>query len=103
LKLQEIEAAAMNAQTTINLEEAKSGSLFVAGWRPFIGWVGGFCLAYVAIIEPFMSWIALVCGYTGSFPKIDTTITMQVLIGILGLGAYRSYDKKQEPNSKGKE
>ena len=104
MKLAELESQAMQAQSTINLEEAKSGSLFVAGWRPFIGWIGGFCLAYVAIIEPFFSWIAMVgFGYTGSFPKIDTTITMQVLLGILGLGAYRSYDKAQEPSKKGKE
>lgn len=103
-KFVELEAQAMQAQTIINLEEAKSGSLFVSGWRPFIGWVGGACLAYVAIIEPLMSWFAVVVfHYNGSFPKIDTTITMQVLIGILGLGAYRSYDKYQEPNKKGKE
>lgn len=102
-KMMEIELAASQAQTTINLEEAKHGSLFVAGWRPFIGWVGGFCLAYVAIIEPLMSWIAMVKGYTGSFPKIDTSITLQVLMGILGLGAMRSFDKKQDPNPKGKE
>ena len=91
-------------QIEINKAEAASTSLFVSGWRPFIGWIGGFCLAYVAIIEPFFSWIAMVgFGYTGSFPKIDTTITMQVLLGILGLGAYRSYDKAQEPSKKGKE
>jgi len=104
LKLSELESQAMNAQSTINLEEAKSGSLFVSGWRPFIGWVGGACLAYVAIVEPLISWVATVIfHYTGTFPKIDTTITMQVLVGILGLGAYRSYDKYQDPNKRGKE
>lgn len=102
-KLLELENAAMNTQAAINLEEAKSENVFVSGWRPFIGWVGGFCLAYCAIFEPFISWVVMVNGYNGLFPKIDTTLTMQVLIGILGLGAYRSYDKKQEPNVKGKE
>ena len=102
-KLLELENSAMAAQTTINLEEAKSENLFVSGWRPFIGWVGGFSLAYAAIIEPFISWAAKVSGYTGTFPPLDTQITMQVLIGILGLGAYRSYDKKQSPAPAGKE
>ena len=102
-KLMELENSAMATQTAINLEEAKSENLFVSGWRPFIGWVGGFALAYAAIGEPFMSWVARLCGSLVVFPIIDTQITMQVLIGILGLGAYRSYDKKQEPNVKGKE
>jgi hypothetical protein len=102
-KLMELENSAMNAQTAVNLEEAKSEKLFVAGWRPFVGWVCGFALAYAAIIEPFMSWAATVYGYTGKFPVLNTEITMQVLIGLLGLGAYRSYDKKQSPNEKGKE
>lgn len=102
-KLMELENSAMQAQTAINLEEAKSENLFVAGWRPFIGWVCGCSFVYAAIVEPLLSWWARVTGYTGTFPVIDTTITMQVLVGILGLGAYRSYDKAQKPNPQGKE
>lgn len=103
-KLVELELQAMNAQSQINLEEAKSEHLFVCGWRPFIGWTGGVCLAYCAIIEPLMRFIAQVFfWYNGPFPTIDTNLTMQVLIGILGLGAYRSYDKAQAPSPKGKE
>lgn len=103
-KIMEIELQAAQGQMQINMEEAKSEHLFVAGWRPFIGWIGGFALAYAAILEPLISWIAQVgYGYTGSFPKIDTTITMQILFGILGLGAFRSYDKAQSPAPKGKE
>jgi hypothetical protein len=102
-KLTELETAAMSAQAAINLEESKSESLFVAGWRPFVGWVCGFALAYAAIFEPFMSWTARLLHSTAVFPVLDTTITMQVLIGLLGLGAYRSYDKKQAPNVAGKE
>lgn len=102
-KLMELENAAMNAQTAINLEEAKSENLFVSGWRPFIGWVCGSALAYASIIKPIMDWIAMVVGYKGGFPVLDTTITMQCLVGLLGLGAYRSFDKKQAPNVAGKE
>lgn len=102
-KLMELENSAMAAQTTINLEEAKSEKLFVSGWRPFVGWICGLALAYAAIVEPFMSWVATVYGYSGKFPILNTEITMQVLIGLLGLGAYRSYDKKQSPAPIGKE
>jgi hypothetical protein len=82
-------------QIEINKVEAASDRLFVAGWRPFVGWVGGASLAYSAIIEPFMRFFASTTfGYSGAFPVIDTTLTMQVLVGILGLGAMRSWDKK---------
>jgi hypothetical protein len=50
-------------------------------------------LAYAAILEPILRLIATLWGYTGEFPVIDTTITMQILFGLLGLGAMRSYDK----------
>jgi len=94
LKMQQDgELAAISGQLEINKTEAASGSVFVAGWRPFCGWVGGAGLAYAAILEPFLSFIARLSGYTGDFPVIDTTITMQILFGLLGLGAMRSYDK----------
>lgn len=94
LKLAEIEAQSQQGQLMINIEEAKSGSTFVAGARPFIMWSCGFALCYASIVEPLMSWIATVCfHYTGTFPKIDTTITTQILCGLLGLGAMRSVDK----------
>jgi hypothetical protein len=100
-RLMELENTAMQAQTQINLEEAKNEQLFVSGWRPFIGWTCGFALAYVAVLEPLMTWLARYYGSMAVFPTIDTTITMQVLIGMLGLGAYRSYDKKNSPTGKG--
>ena len=82
------------AQVDVNKTEAISTNLFVSGWRPFVGWVCGISLAYVSIIEPFIRFIATVFfKYIGVFPVINTEITLQVLIGILGLGAYRSYDK----------
>ena len=94
LKLQQSgELAAIISQTDINKVEAASDSIFVAGWRPFCGWVGGAGLAYAAIVEPLLRLIASLSGYTGDFPAIDTTITMQILFGLLGLGAMRSFDK----------
>jgi hypothetical protein len=94
LKMQQNgDLAVMVAQTDINKIEAASSSIFVAGWRPFVGWVCGCGLAYVAVVEPIARFIATMLGYAGAFPAIDTTLTMQVLIGLLGMGGLRSLDK----------
>jgi len=81
------------AQIGVNTEEAKSSSLFVSGWRPAIGWVCGIGLLYVSTILPIIEFIAKARGYTGDFPYIDTSITMQVLFGMLGLSGMRTYEK----------
>lgn len=88
------------AQIQVNTQEAQSSSLFVSGWRPFVGWVCGFALFYVAMVYPFMQFIASMVGYTGKFPDVDTTITMQVLFGLLGLGGMRTYEKSKGVASK---
>ena len=88
----ETDLAKLQIQT--NIEESKSTNWFVAGWRPGIGWVCGAGLAYAALIEPFARFIAKVWfGYTGDFPVIDTDLTLQILMGMLGLGAMRSVEK----------
>lgn len=84
----------MQGQVEINKIEAASGSLFVSGGRPFVVWVCAFALAYAAVIEPIARFVATVgFAYAGPFPVIDTDLTMQVLLGLLGLGAYRSVEK----------
>lgn len=92
---QEGDLAVMVAQTDINKIEAGSSSLFVAGWRPFVGWVCGASLVYAAIIEPLARFIAKVFfTYDGQFPVIDNTLTLQILLGLLGMAGLRSWDKK---------
>jgi hypothetical protein len=94
LKMQQDgELAAISGQMEINKIEAASSSVFVAGWRPFAGWTCGIGLAYVSIIEPIARLIATLTGYEGEFPAIDTTLTMQVLLGMLGMGGLRTLDK----------
>lgn len=81
-------------QLDINKAEAASASVFVAGARPFILWVCGVSLAYAALFEPIARFIATVAfGYAGIFPALDTEITLQVLLGMLGLGGMRSFEK----------
>lgn len=88
----ETDLAKLQIQT--NIEEAKSTNWWVAGWRPAIGWVCGAGLAYAALVEPFARFAAKVWfGYAGDFPVIDTDLTLQILMGMLGLGAMRSLEK----------
>ena len=82
-------------QININIAEAGHKSIFVAGWRPFVGWVCGFGLLYASVVEPIMRFIAKLSDYTGTFPVLDTTITMQVLLGMLGLGLMRTKEKEK--------
>jgi hypothetical protein len=91
----------LTGQLEINKVEAAHPSIWVAGWRPFIGWVCGLGLLYVSLIEPLARFIATMNGYEGTFPVIDTTITMQVLLGMLGLGAQRSWDKSKGVDTSG--
>jgi hypothetical protein len=83
----------ITGQLEVNKIEAGHRSVFVAGWRSFIGWVCGLGLLYSSMIEPIMRFVAAMNGYTGEFPEIDTTLTMQVLLGMLGLVAARTHEK----------
>ncbi|MAZ33837.1 MAG: hypothetical protein Tp178MES00d2C33159091_27 [Prokaryotic dsDNA virus sp.] len=81
-------------QIEVNKVEAQHKSIFVAGWRPAVGWVGAAGLAYAAIFQPVASWIARVTyGYGGQFPELDNSLLTTVLLGILGLGGLRTFEK----------
>lgn len=81
-------------QIAVNAEEAKSPNVFISGARPFIMWVCGAAFAYATVLEPIARFVASVYfKYDGAFPAIDTSLTMQVMFGILGLGAYRTVEK----------
>ena len=100
-QLDAFENKLLTGQLDINKEEAKSSSIFIAGGRPFIMWGCGFALLYASIFEPIIRFVAqVIFGYTGAFPVIDSTLTMQVLLGLLGLGGMRSYDKWKGTDTK---
>ena len=87
-------------QIKTNQLEAQSEHWFSANWRPLVGYICAASLGYSAVLEPLMRFTAKVCfGYVGEFPIIDSTITMQVLFGLLGLGVMRSYDKTKPGNN----
>ena len=83
------------AQVNVNLEQAKSNSMFVAGSRPFIIWVCGFGLAFQYLLHPLLIWIWAFADMTGKPPlPLDLSVMMPLLLGLLGLGSMRSFDKK---------
>jgi len=81
-------------QIDINKKEAESSKLFVAGWRPLVGWSCGASLLYASIIEPIARFVAVVFyGYKGIFPIINTDLTLQILLALLGIAGMRSFEK----------
>jgi hypothetical protein len=94
------------AQTEVNKVEAAHASIFVAGWRPFIGWTGGVGLAYSFVLAPFIEFVARANGYIQEMPMPDAAQLMMLVTSMLGVGAMRSYDKQHGtaalPKSAGK-
>ena len=82
-------------QIEVNKVEAAHSSIFVSGWRPFIGWTGGVGLAYTFVASPFIEFIARVFGYTEPMPVLETGQLMALVTAMLGVGAMRSFDKKE--------
>lgn len=82
------------AQVDVNKEEAKHRNVFVAGWRPMIGWTCGIALAWHFVVAPM---VVFVSAYTGfilpELPVFDMDSLMTVLLGMLGLGGLRTYEK----------
>ena len=87
------ELAQMTSQLEVNKEEAKSTSIFIAGWRPFIGWICGFAFAMNFVIGPMIVFISAIFGHVIVLPTLNMTEMSPVLMGMLGLGAYRTYEK----------
>lgn len=96
-QLAEAQAAWDNAkqQAVVDAAEAANTSTFVAGWRPFIGWVCGTAFAWVYVGQPIGVFLAALAGKALTLPALDLNSMMPVLLGMLGLGAMRSYDKAQ--------
>jgi hypothetical protein len=84
------------AQIEVNKAEAASGSVFKGGWRPFIGWVCGGAFAYHFVLQPVIVFAVLTAGVElPPLPEFDMTSLLTVLMGMLGLGGLRTYEKKQ--------
>jgi Holin of 3TMs, for gene-transfer release len=92
---------AISAQIEVNKQEAASPSLFVAGWRPWIGWTCGMAFAWAFVLQPLLTFALAAAGHKMDLPTLDLSQMMPVLLGMLGLGAMRTYEKIQgAPGSK---
>jgi len=80
-------------QAEINKIEAGHRTIFVAGWRPFIGWICGISLGMNFIAFPLMEWLSALFGGFIKRPDMDTGALMTLVISLLGLGATRTYEK----------
>jgi|TARA_R110002153_G_scaffold33533_1_gene101207 hypothetical protein len=80
-------------QAETNKVEAGHRSLFVAGWRPFIGWSCGFALAYTYVLQPILTFGLAQAGFLIDLPAVNLGEMMPVLMGLLGLGGLRSWEK----------
>jgi len=97
----------MAGQLKVNEAEASHSSIFVAGWRPFIGWVGGFSLAYAGILHPLLGWLWVTLQAVGWIPLtlvapplVASAILGTIVTGMLGIGSMRSYDKTKGTNTR---
>jgi hypothetical protein len=81
------------AQLEINAKEAANPSVWVSGWRPYFGWVGGTAFLYVGLLKPLLTWLATIKGWPVP-PDIDTEFLWVVVSGLLGIGGLRTYEKK---------
>lgn len=99
-KIAALEADVKKGQMAINQVEAASSSLFVAGWRPAVGWVCVSGLAYVFVVKPILPWlvgvISAIVGHPtaiAAMPEAPMGDLIILLGGMLGLGTMRSIDK----------
>lgn len=97
---QELEKALVHAEVSgllgqieTNKIEAASRSVFVAGWRPFIGWSCGAAMAYSYVVQPILAFALAQTGHLIDLPRVELGEMMPVLLGMLGLGGMRSFEK----------
>ena len=91
--MQRLQQKLAEKQLDVNAKEAGHRSIFVSGWRPFIGWVCGVSLAYHFILAPLVEWILVLSGNTLDLPEFDFSQLSTIVMGMLGLAGARSYEK----------
>lgn len=76
-------------QIKVNIEDAKSGSFWQSGWRPFIGWICGCGLGYQFLVYPIL------IAFVPNIRELDIGTLLTLLGGLLGLGGMRTVEKLQ--------
>ena len=81
------------AQLEVNKVEAASSSVWTSGWRPCVGWVCAAALGYTYVLQPILVFILAQTGHLVEMPALDIGSLMPILMGMLGLGGLRSFEK----------
>lgn len=81
-------------QAEVNKIEANHRTIFVAGWRPFIGWICGVGILWKFILMPVTIMILQILNKPATIPNIETGELMTLIFALLGLGGIRTYEKK---------
>ena len=89
-----LEAQARTAQAEINRAEAQHRSVFVAGWRPFIGWICGTAFAFNFVVSPLIMQISALLGKTVMLNALDLGPLLTLALGMLGIAGLRTYEKQ---------
>jgi hypothetical protein len=88
------------AQMEVNKAEAESASVFKGGWRPFVGWVCGAAFAMHFLLFPIVNYTLVISGIPPVVIPFDMQTLMSVLMGMLGMGGLRTYEKMKGVASK---
>jgi hypothetical protein len=91
--MQRIQQKLAEKQLDVNAKEASHRSVFVSGWRPFIGWCGGFALAFEFILSPAIEWYSKFAGLNLTAPEIQTGPLLAIVTSMLGVAGLRSFEK----------
>lgn len=81
------------SQTDVNAVEAQHENIFVAGWRPALGWTCAFAFAFIYVIGPMITWLTTLMGNPVPLPSFNVDALMGLTLGMLGLGGLRTYEK----------
>lgn len=99
---QEIEKALIDNAAQINLTQAETNkieaahrSVFVSGWRPFLGWCSGLGFAWVFVVSPVAQWVLALQGITLVLPQLQTDVLMELTLAMLGLAGLRTWEKSK--------
>ena len=106
LKIMALLAADRQGQMAVNAKEAEHKSLFVAGWRPAIGWIGALALGWQYILLPIFTTVVTTIATVNNVPvdfsgvlQFSAVEMMPIILGMLGLSVSRSYEKGQGVSS----
>ena len=96
LREKELDTQILSKVYETNIAEAQHRTLFVAGWRPFIGWVSGLALVYTFLIQPLFLWINSIYQLTATPPpQLNDDMLFNIVLAMLGIAGLRTYEKQK--------